>query len=77
VPEVVGDAAVLLDDASEDALAAALRRLLTDPAATRDLRARGLARTRRFSWETAAAALEDVYLEALGTGAAGRRMAGA
>ena len=62
VPEVVGEAAVLLDDASEDALAAALTRVLAEPAFAADLRARGLVRARRFSWERAAEATEAVYL---------------
>jgi glycosyltransferase involved in cell wall biosynthesis len=63
VPEVVGDAAVLLDEASEDALAVALTRVLAEPAFAADLRARGLVRARRFSWELAAEATEAVYLQ--------------
>jgi glycosyltransferase involved in cell wall biosynthesis len=61
VPEVVGDAALLLDTASEEALADALRRVLGDAHTAATLRARGLARARAFSWERTAAAVAEVY----------------
>jgi glycosyltransferase involved in cell wall biosynthesis len=65
VPEVVGDAALLLDDPDETALAAALVRVLRERDVAADLRARGLVRAAAFSWERAAEATEAVYAEAL------------
>ena len=62
VPEVAGDAALLLDAASEDSLAGALLRVLGEPATAAALRDKGLARARRFSWARAAEATEAVYL---------------
>jgi glycosyltransferase involved in cell wall biosynthesis len=51
VPEVTGDAALLVDPDDPSALAEAIRRVLGDPDLREDLRARGLRNVRRFSWE--------------------------
>ena len=52
LPEVVGDAAVLVDPYDPRAIADGMRRVLTDSGARAPtLRARGLARARQFSWE--------------------------
>jgi glycosyltransferase involved in cell wall biosynthesis len=69
VPEVVGDAGVLLDDASEETLAVAIERVLGEPAMAAELRARGLDRARSFPWSRTAAAVEAVYLELVGESA--------
>jgi len=61
VPEVVGDAGLVLEDAREDLVAEALRRVLTEDGLAADLRRRGLARAAGFSWAAAAAAVETVY----------------
>jgi glycosyltransferase involved in cell wall biosynthesis len=66
VPEVTGDAALLLDEPSEDALADALRAVLGSPATAASHRALGLLRATEFSWTRAAAAVERAYLRALG-----------
>lgn len=63
LPEVVGDAAIQVDPRSVDDLAAALRRVLHDESLRADLRTRGLARARQFSWERTARATLDVYHE--------------
>ena len=63
VPEVVGDAGLLLETVDEAALADALVRVVDDRAFAGMLRARGLARAAMFSWERAAAATEAVYRE--------------
>src|SRR5262249_29981612 len=52
LPEVVGDAALTFDPSRIDDIAAALRRVLTDPALRVDLAVRGRARAARFSWRT-------------------------
>lgn len=54
LPEVVGEAGVLLAPDDAAGWADALRMLLTDEARWQDLRARGLAQARLFSWEKAA-----------------------
>jgi glycosyltransferase involved in cell wall biosynthesis len=54
LPEVAGEAALLFDPHDEHALAAALRRLLSDKALAEAMRARGLARVRDFTWERTA-----------------------
>ena len=54
LPEVVGDAGLLVDPTDEAALAAALERLASEPALRAELRQRGLARARLFSWERCA-----------------------
>jgi glycosyltransferase involved in cell wall biosynthesis len=61
LPEVTGDAAILIDPLDVDALADALRRVLNDPALTADLRARGLAQAARVSWARAAEETLAVY----------------
>ena len=65
VPEVTGDAALLLDDPTEAALAAALVQVLGSPATAASHRALGLLRATEFSWPRAAAAVERAYLRAL------------
>jgi len=54
LPEVAGDAALLVDPHDAEALAEALARVLTDDALRRTLRRRGLQRARRFTWQAAA-----------------------
>ena len=54
LPEVVGDAGILVDPLNVEAIADGLVRLLTDPRLRADYAARGLARARAFSWERAA-----------------------
>lgn len=63
LPEVVGDAALLVDPADVDALTAAILRVLTDTALRDALRTRGLARARQFSWERCARETLAVYRE--------------
>ena len=65
LPEVAGDAALLVDPLDEDALDAALRRLLMDEALRASLRERGLARAATFTWERAARQLHTVYTQML------------
>lgn len=62
VPEVTGDAALLIDQPTEDALAAALVAMVGTPATAAAHRALGLVRATEFSWARAAAAIESVYL---------------
>jgi glycosyltransferase involved in cell wall biosynthesis len=61
LPEVVGDAGLLLPPHDVHAWADALARLLTDAQLHADLRARGLARARQFTWEASALHTLQVY----------------
>ena len=65
VPEVAGDAAILVDPEDDTSIAAALERVVTSPALRDDLRARGRARVARFSWEQSARRTLDVFAEAI------------
>lgn len=61
LPEVVGDAAVLVDPLDIDGLASAILTLLTDNDLREQFRMRGLQRAREFSWEKTAKATLQVY----------------
>jgi glycosyltransferase involved in cell wall biosynthesis len=61
LPEVVGDAALLVDPTDPSAIADAMRRVLTDPILAAEMSARGLARARTFSWEQAATRIRAIY----------------
>lgn len=65
LPEVSGDAALLVPPDDEAGLAAALLRLATDPALAADLGRRGLARAAEFSWERTAALTVAAYHAAM------------
>jgi glycosyltransferase involved in cell wall biosynthesis len=59
LPEVAGDAALYFDPRDTDAIVDALRRALTDETLRAELRVRGFAQVRKFSWEKAAAELQQ------------------
>jgi len=61
LPEVAGDAAVLVDPESVEAIAEGIRRVWEGDALAGDLTARGLARAQLFSWERTARLTADVY----------------
>ena len=62
--EVLGDAALLIDPADVEDIAAALRRVLSDPALRAGLIERGRRRAAQFTWEDAARRTRDVYRRA-------------
>ena len=64
LPEVAGDAAVLVDPYRPEAIADGIERVLCDETLRRDLRAKGLARARQFSWEASVRRVHEIYLEA-------------
>jgi len=64
LPEVVGDAAVLVAPDSTDQLRRALEQVLDSPGLRAELREKGLGRARSFSWEAAARQVLDVYEDA-------------
>lgn len=61
IPEVVGDAALLVDPGAVDDITRGLKQLLSDDGLRRDLTKRGLDRARRFDWRLAARAVLNVY----------------
>ena len=61
VPEVVGDAALVVAPRSVDELAAALVTVLTDDARREQLVRAGRARAAQYSWDATAAGLTDLY----------------
>lgn len=66
LPEVVGDAAIVVPAGDAKALAAALRRAVDDPASLRELEARGRERAARFSVDALASRTLRAYERALG-----------
>jgi glycosyltransferase involved in cell wall biosynthesis len=64
LPEVAGDAALLVDPYSADAIAEAMHDVLSRPELRNSLRERGLARARLFSWTRTAEQTLATYREA-------------
>jgi glycosyltransferase involved in cell wall biosynthesis len=66
LPEVAGDAGLLVNPEDTEELAEALRRLTQDEALRADLARRGAARAGLFTWQKAVAETWSVYRELLG-----------
>jgi glycosyltransferase involved in cell wall biosynthesis len=64
LPEVVGDAGIMVSPYDTDGLAAALQRVLGDAELRAELRGRGLQRARQFTWDETARRTLDVYARA-------------
>ena len=65
LPEVVGDAALLIDPRNADAIADAMVRVLTDEGVRSDLVRRGFERVKQFSWDRSVRRTHDIYMEVL------------
>ena len=61
LPEVAGEAALLVDPGSEEELAEAMRRVVTDSNLRNKLIDNGLDRSKGFSWEKAASETAELY----------------
>jgi glycosyltransferase involved in cell wall biosynthesis len=61
LPEIAGEAAILVEPDDADLAASALHRAMTDAAVRAQLRQRGLDRARQFTWERTAQATLDLY----------------
>jgi glycosyltransferase involved in cell wall biosynthesis len=61
LPEVTGDAGLLVDPFSVDAIAEALTKILSDENLRQTLRQKGLERARQFSWQKTASMIWDVF----------------
>jgi glycosyltransferase involved in cell wall biosynthesis len=67
LPEIAGNAAMLVNPYSVPELADGLYTLYTDATLRETLRARGLARARDFSWQQTAQQTLTVYQQAIGS----------
>ena len=61
LPEVAGDAALLVSPTDTDALSTAMERAFTDAALAQSLRERGLRQAAQFSWEKTARQTVKIY----------------
>ena len=61
LPEVVGDAGLLVDPHDVDELTVAMWRILKDDDLRREMREKGLRQAARFSWERAARETLEIY----------------
>jgi alpha-1,3-rhamnosyl/mannosyltransferase len=61
LPEVAGDAAILVEPSDVKGFTRQMERVLTDQALWGDLRERGLARVMQFSWDRTARETVKVY----------------
>ena len=65
LPEAAGEAALLVDPRDVEAMAAALKRVLSDEALRNRLKERGLTHARTFSWSRTARETAQVYRQAV------------
>ena len=65
LPEVVGDAGLLVDPYSVDDIATKVDQILSDEELANSLRERGFERVKEFSWSKMAAATLEIYKQAL------------
>jgi glycosyltransferase involved in cell wall biosynthesis len=66
LPEVVGDAALLVDPKNKEALAEGIRRLVEDSSLRESLAGRGPQRAARFDWDKSAGRVLEVLAAAMG-----------
>ena len=65
MPEVAGDAALLVDPTCTDSLIAALGRLLAEPDLRRELSAKAVVQAERFTWKNTAEETYKIYRRAV------------
>jgi glycosyltransferase involved in cell wall biosynthesis len=74
IPEVLGDAGLLVEPDDVEGLAGAMQQVLTRPGLAESLASRGPRRARQFDWVSSAHALRDAYEQATRRrGLAGRK----
>src|SRR5438874_2785166 len=66
--EIAGDAAVLFDPKSDEAIASALKTFLQQPRLAKELRQKSLAPAQKFSWRLAARKYVEVAFDLVGSG---------
>ncbi len=65
LPEVVGDAGLLIDPFNQQAIADALARVIDDASLRTEMRRKGLAQAKKFSWSSTAQLTLKVYERAV------------
>lgn len=65
IPEVIGDAGILVDALDPDDIADGIERVVLSPETAQDMRRRGLERSRLFTWDRCAEQTVAVYRDAL------------
>jgi len=65
LPEVVGDAGIMVDPYDSDGLAQAMARVLTDKNLREEMVRKGFEQARKFSWEETARKTQEVYNKVL------------
>jgi len=68
LPEVIGEAGIMVEPRDIRALAEAMERVLADQGKQREMREKGLRQAAKFTWERAAAMTMEVYRSVLGRG---------
>lgn len=66
LPEVAGDAAILVSPHEAEGLANAMAEVLDNPGVAAELRAKGLSRAQQFNWQRTAAETVQVYRSVAG-----------
>lgn len=66
IPEVAGNAGILIDPTSVEEIATAIRRVLSDPTLQSSMRSAGIAQAAKFSWERMARETAAAYRIAAG-----------
>ncbi len=69
IPEVVGDAAILVDPRNPESLAKAIDGFISNDQLNREYVDRGFIQVARFSWERCAVGFVDLYIQCAGLGA--------
>jgi glycosyltransferase involved in cell wall biosynthesis len=67
LPEVTGDAALLVDPYDPSAIADGIRQVLTDEPLRQRLKLKGLERARQFSWEASVRRVREIYEQVAST----------
>jgi glycosyltransferase involved in cell wall biosynthesis len=65
LPEVAGDAALLVDPHDPAAIAAAIEAILGDAGLAERLRLKGFERARHFSWEASIRRVREIYAQSM------------
>jgi len=65
LPEIVGEAGMLIDPTSQEELCRAMQRLISEPGLRDELRRKAPQRASQFSWHSAAAQVKDLYIRSL------------
>ncbi len=66
LPEIVGDAGILVNPEDSDEIAEAIESVLDDDSKRDEMRTKGIERAKRFSWETCARETLRLYAELTG-----------